>query len=105
MDYTKGIPERLEALELLFERYPEWVGRFAFVQIGVPTRIELAEYRAVRDQTRELAQRINQRFPRAGGPTVHVIERNLDFFELVGIVLGAMSVPELPCFGGGAELG
>ncbi len=83
MDYTKGIPERLEALEGLFERHPEWVGRFAFVQIGVPTRIELAEYRAVRDHTRELARRINRRFPRAGGPTVHVIERNLDFFELV----------------------
>jgi trehalose 6-phosphate synthase len=83
MDYTKGIPERLEALERLFERYPEWIGRFAFVQVCVPTRIELAEYRAVRDRTVELARRLNQRFPRAGGPTVHVIERNLDFFELV----------------------
>jgi trehalose 6-phosphate synthase len=83
MDYTKGIPERLEALEAMFERHPDWVGRFAFVQIGVPTRIELAEYRAVRDQSREIAHRINLRFPRAGGPTVHLIERNLDFFELV----------------------
>jgi trehalose 6-phosphate synthase len=83
MDYTKGIPERLEALEAMFERYPEWVGKFVFVQIGVPTRIELAEYRAVRDQTREIAHRINRRFPREGGTTVHVIERNLDFNELL----------------------
>src|SRR5439155_975673 len=29
LDYTKGIPERLEALERMFEKYPEWIGRFA----------------------------------------------------------------------------
>ena len=89
MDYTKGIPERLEALERLFERHPEWIGRFAHVQVCVPTRIELAEYRAVRDRTVDLARRINDRFPRTGGPTVHLIERNLDFFELVPLYRAA----------------
>ncbi len=83
MDYTKGIPERLEALEALYERHPEWIGRFAFVQVAVPTRIELAEYRQVGDRARELARRINRRFPRAGGPTVHLVERNLGFLELL----------------------
>ena len=83
LDYTKGIPERLEALERLFEKHPEWVGRLAFVQIGTPSRIELAEYRAVLTRTRAVARRINQRFPRDGGPTVHVVEANLDFRELL----------------------
>ncbi len=83
MDYTKGIPERLEALETMLERHPEWRGKFAFVQIAVPTRIEIDEYRAVRDRTREAAARINERFPRAGGPMITLIERNLDFGELV----------------------
>ncbi len=83
LDYTKGIPERLEAVERLFESHPEWVGRLAFVQIGVPSRIELAEYRAVRDRTRALVERIEARFPRRDGPTIHLIEENLDFRELV----------------------
>ena len=83
MDYTKGIPERLEALERMFEKYPEWVERFCFVQIGVPSRIELPEYRDVMERTRVLAQRINKRFPRPGGPTVHLIEDSLDFGALV----------------------
>ena len=83
LDYTKGIPERLEALETLFERHPEWIGKFSFIQIGVPSRIELQEYRDVQTRTRALAKRINKRFPREGGPTVHLIERNLDFRELV----------------------
>ena len=83
LDYTKGIPERLEALERLFETHPEWRGRFAFIQIAVPSRVELKEYREVGQRTRALARRINRRFPRPGGPTVHLIESNLDFRDLV----------------------
>jgi trehalose 6-phosphate synthase len=89
LDYTKGIPERLEALERMFEKYPEWIGRFCFIQIGVPSRIELREYRSVLTRARALTERINRRFPRHGAgtaesaPTVHLIEANLDFRELV----------------------
>jgi trehalose 6-phosphate synthase len=83
LDYTKGIPERLEGLERFFQKYPEWIGRFAFIQIGTPSRIELSEYRAVMTRTRALTRRINQRFPRAAGPTVHLVEANLDFIQLL----------------------
>ena len=83
LDYTKGIPERFEALERLFQKHPEWQGRFAFIQVAVPSRIELREYRDVQVRTRRWAERINRRFPRVGGPTVHLIEASLDFRELV----------------------
>jgi trehalose 6-phosphate synthase len=83
LDYTKGIPERLLAFERLFQLHPEWRGRLCFIQIGVPSRIELPEYRAVRERMVRLADRINRRYPRPGGPTVHVVEQNLDFRELI----------------------
>ena len=83
MDYTKGVPERLEALELFFVEHPEWVGRFAFIQIAVPSRIELEEYRAIQRRTREMVDQINQRFPLPVGRTVHLIESTLDFRQLV----------------------
>ncbi len=83
MDYTKGIPERLEGLNRMFEKYPEWRGRFAFVQIGVPSRIELREYRNVQVRARRWAAGINRRYPRPEGQTVNYIETNLDFRELV----------------------
>ncbi len=83
LDYTKGIAERFEALERLFEKHPEWRGRFVFVQVGVPSRIELREYRAVQTRARRWAEEINRRYPRAAGPTVHLIEANLDFRELL----------------------
>jgi trehalose 6-phosphate synthase len=59
------------------------VGRLAFIQIGVPTRIELPEYRDIQTQARRWAETINNRYPRPGGPTVHLIEANLDFAELL----------------------
>src|SRR5260370_12834715 len=36
LDYTKGIPERLRALDLFLEQHPEYRQRLIFVQIGVP---------------------------------------------------------------------
>jgi alpha,alpha-trehalose-phosphate synthase [UDP-forming] len=83
MDYTKGIPERFEAMERMFEKHPEWQGRFAFVQVAVPSRIELAAYRNVQVRAHRLADELNRRFPRAAGPTVRLIEANLDFRELL----------------------
>ncbi len=83
LDYTKGVPERLEALERLYERWPELVGKFVFIQIGVPSRVELEEYRDIQRRTRLITQRINQRFPRPAGPTVHLIEENHDFRQLI----------------------
>ncbi len=46
-DYTKGILERLHAVERLLEKRPEWIGRFVLVQVAAPTRSLLEEYRAV----------------------------------------------------------
>jgi trehalose 6-phosphate synthase len=83
LDYTKGIPERLEALERLYEKYPQWIGTFRFLQLAVPSRIELEEYRTVAVRTREIAARINARFAGSGPPLVHLMERSLDFRRLV----------------------
>ena len=83
LDYTKGIPERLEAVAHLLDERPEWRGRLAFIQIGVPSRIELREYRNIQVRVRRWIDRINHRHPRSGGPTAHLIEGNLDFRELL----------------------
>ncbi len=83
LDYTKGIPERYEALERMFEKYPQWQGRFAFVQIGVPSRIELREYRDVRVRVHRWTRTIGRKYPRTTGPTTPLIEANLDFRDLV----------------------
>ena len=61
-DYTKGIEERLRAVERLLERWPEWVGRFTFIQIAAPTRGGIEEYDHYQTRVRALVERINARF-------------------------------------------
>jgi len=70
MDYTKGIEERMRAVERLLELKPEWIGKFTFIQIAAPTRIRIEEYRAYEMRVRDLATRINQRFPEATHPPI-----------------------------------
>ncbi len=62
LDYTKGIIERLRAVERLFELHPKWLGRFTFVQIAAPSRSSLDEYQRFEAQVRATAAQINARF-------------------------------------------
>jgi trehalose 6-phosphate synthase len=62
LDYTKGIVSRFEAIERFLEKYPEYQGRFCFVQIAVPSRTQIDEYRQVKEQVESLVERINSRF-------------------------------------------
>ena len=64
LDYTKGIIERFEATERLFELYPDMIGRFSLLQIAAPSRSSLDEYRFFETRVTEIAERINQRFGR-----------------------------------------
>jgi len=63
-DFTKGIPDRFRAVELLLEFHPEWVGRFVLLQIAAPSRSKLAIYQDMQNETKALADNINARFGR-----------------------------------------
>ena len=62
LDYTKGINQKLLAVERTLERHPELRGRFAFVQVAEPSRECLPEYRSAREQIVATARRVNERF-------------------------------------------
>jgi trehalose 6-phosphate synthase len=62
LDYTKGIEERLLAVEMLLERYPEYRGRFTFAQLAAPSRTKIDRYRQLNETLEQLAARINERF-------------------------------------------
>jgi len=72
-DYTKGILERLNAVERLLEKWPDWIGRFVFVQVAAPTRTALDEYRSFQERIQRVTERINQRFGRTGYQPVHLL--------------------------------
>ncbi len=62
LDYTKGIPERLAAFEDLLEEQPDLRGRAVLIQVAVPSRTRVREYRALKREVEEMVGRINGRF-------------------------------------------
>ncbi|MBK6851257.1 MAG: trehalose-6-phosphate synthase [Burkholderiales bacterium] len=75
-DYTKGILERLNAVERLLEKWPSWIGRFVFVQVAAPTRASLDEYRSFQERVERLTERINERYGRSGYQPVHLLAQH-----------------------------
>jgi trehalose 6-phosphate synthase len=62
IDYTKGIPERLGALDRFFERNPAYRERVTFVQVGVPSRTRIEAYHRLDDRINGLVEEINWKY-------------------------------------------
>jgi trehalose 6-phosphate synthase len=82
LDYTKGIEERLAAVERLFERRPELVGTFTFVQLAAPSRTSIPRYRELDEAVMALAARIDQRFARENWHPVILLRRHHEPFDV-----------------------
>jgi trehalose 6-phosphate synthase len=88
-DYTKGILERLNAIERLLEKYPACKERFTFVQVAAPTRGALDEYRSLRQRIEETTARINRRFARTDGPVIRLLATHHDHDEVIRLYRAA----------------
>ena len=86
LDYTKGIPERLDALDVLMAQRPDLRGRLTFVQIGVPSRSDLKSYAAIEAEIDERIAAINARYAVPGGsPVVSYYTTPFGAFSLVAL--------------------
>src|SRR6266704_5489127 len=83
MDYTKGIPERLKAFRILLKRYPELRHRVTMVQVVVPSREEIREYKQLRREVELLVSQINGEFTEAGWVPIHYMHRSLTRRQLL----------------------
>ena len=61
-DFTKGIVERFQAIEILLDRRPQLRGRVTLLQVAAPSRGKLPAYRALQERTLAEVERINSRF-------------------------------------------
>lgn len=89
LDYSKGILERLEALELFFERYPQYQKRLTFIQIAVPTRTEIQEYQEMKVQVEKAVGRINGRFSEGDWSPIQYLYRSFPLSVLVSYLMAA----------------
>jgi trehalose 6-phosphate synthase len=83
LDYTKGIIERLLAVEQLLERNPELRTGLVFLQVAVPSRDDVREYRQLRSTVEQHIGRINGKFTEPGSDVpVHYLYRGLSQQQL-----------------------
>jgi len=85
LDYTKGLPERLLAFEKALERHPGLREEVVLVQLVVPSRENVPEYRELKSRLDELVGRINGRYSTAGWAPVHYLYRSLPRQDLVAL--------------------
>ena len=43
LDYIKGVPQKMHALEVFLDEHPEWIGKVVLVQVAVPSRQDVEE--------------------------------------------------------------
>jgi trehalose 6-phosphate synthase/phosphatase len=82
LDYTKGIPERLLAFRALLASDPTWVERVMMIQVAVPSRAEVSDYKELKDEIDRLAGAINSEFGRPGVQPLHYMYQSVPRAEL-----------------------
>jgi trehalose 6-phosphate synthase/phosphatase len=77
LDYTKGIPERIRAFERLLELHPRHRENVVLLQLAVPSRAQVAEYRDLKREIDELVGRVNGRFSTARWSPIRYLYRSV----------------------------
>ena len=76
LDYTKGIAQRMLAIERLFDDHPELLGRVTLIQISAPSRVNIPEYAQERERLDSLVGKINGKFGEAHWMPIHPLHRS-----------------------------
>jgi trehalose-6-phosphate synthase len=93
IDYTKGIPERLHAMDVLLTRHPELKGRVLLLQLAAPSRTRVSAYRRLDDDLRNMADEINWRHQADSWVPIRLLRASHDYYSvlaayrLAGIVM------------------
>lgn len=85
IDYTKGIPERIRAFDLFLERHPEWRQKVVLVQVGVPSRGGIREYRVLARAIRSQIAAVNRRWGTAAWQPVHFVNESLPPEQMIAL--------------------
>lgn len=89
LDYTKGIPRRLLAIERLLEHEAELRDRVRFIQLAVPTREQVGAYADFRRTVNELVGRINGHYGSINAVPIHFLHQSLALEQVVALYLAA----------------
>jgi len=83
LDYTKGIPERLEAIDIFFRKYPQYHQRFTFIQLGPQSRLHIQSYKQLNALVDSWEEEINSKYGQGRWKPVIVLKGHYSQEEVV----------------------
>lgn len=85
LDYSKGIPERLEAFRKLLDQHPEYLGKIKLLMVAVPSRTGVRAYQELRDEIEKTVSRINGTYGSVHWAPISYQFQNRPFSEIVAL--------------------
>ncbi len=85
IDYTKGIPERLLAVDRLLEKQPELKEKIVFLQMGHLSRIHIQKYKDLNDEINALVEKINWKHSTEEWSPIRMARRHLSLKEALAL--------------------
>jgi alpha,alpha-trehalose-phosphate synthase [UDP-forming] len=82
IDYTKGIKERILAIDRFLEKYPEYKHKFVFIQLAAPSRIHIKSYHDLMAEIDELVEKKNWRHSEGEWKPIIYLERHFSPEEI-----------------------
>lgn len=87
LDYSKGIINRLFAIEKFLEKYPEFHKKVLFIVVVVPSRIGVEKYDETKEYIDSLVGKINGKFSTIDWSPIQYLFKNLPFEDLVPLYI------------------
>ncbi|MFW6233817.1 MAG: bifunctional alpha,alpha-trehalose-phosphate synthase (UDP-forming)/trehalose-phosphatase [Spirochaetota bacterium] len=85
LDYSKGIPNRIQAFKRFLERYPEYHGTVELIMIVAPSRTEVESYKELKRELDELVSTINGTYGTIDWTPILYFYRTFPFERLTAI--------------------
>jgi trehalose 6-phosphate synthase/phosphatase len=82
LDYTKGIPERLESFDHFLKKYPEYHGKVSLVMVSAPSRTGVLTYAELKKKVDELVGRINGKYGNIDWVPVKYFYRSMPYKKI-----------------------
>jgi trehalose 6-phosphate synthase len=96
LDYTKGIPERMDAFERFLTNFPDWRGKVTYLQITPRSRTGIPEYADISRKVGEAVGRINGAFGEASWTPLRYINKAHSRTALAGLYRAARAALVTP---------
>lgn len=85
IDYIKGMPDKLRAIDRFLEKYPEYKEKFVFFQLGEVSRIRIPRYKQLNDELNALVEEINWKHSQGSWVPIIFTRSYMSYSEILAL--------------------